>query len=817
MSTTKIKIDADLSDVKQEMSAFRQELSSLKQDLNSATGKNRLENEFQAAGNALDKLVKRYDVLQRKLDSMNKSSRQYRDLVKELGSLTSEAAKVSLRVENTGSLKSSARSGYFAEESNAYRAERQSLIDQARRDADAGRADARESASSGRWFSHAASAAGIVGGAALGGGGALSIVGSTLGGALRFIPGAGPILGAFGSAVGGKIGGMADASYNPAKDEAIQYSELRRAIGSTRVDFDELRGSVRTAADGLGVAYTEASKLADTFTRVSNASDAGDIGKSVNTAVGFSRAYGISAAASTSFFAGLRSAGVTRDDNGNQRLANMIGQAVARGGISLKMEEVLGVVSNFVQTSMQNLTTGGVPAYLSALSSMVSSSSPGLSGNPQNAASILGQADAAYRAGGAMGEASKTFMLQAFTEKGFGMTPTDVKAMQEAGMFTPMSSVFGKHTELYKAADPALRRHYDALAKHNLVGLDPIYEKLNRMHGGDMNAMLSSYQGMFGGTLQQNASLFNMVRGRKGISGSSKEFSELLKQYEGNKDLGTDYQRQTAEASNHLQNKMDSLVTIETSSKDLLAGILRHFDPTSSALKKYDADNAPNATEGGSAVERMVNWKETNARYQKWRHKDLGNLTGGQRDIAQQIIEESLRQNVDPKVALGIAMKESSLGANLEGKVMQSGMHKGDRARGVFHYMAKSSRGWDRNNIDENIRRGVSDLKRNYERFGRYDLAAAAHLTGAERPEYERGEFPAASDGMSSAREYARDVMAYADEFDKKLPEGAKATSTKPLQAQVNGTFVLQDSRGRQVADPVNISTSFGSPVPAGL
>lgn len=846
----KIKIDADLSSAEQALASFRNELAELKKEMSSAPGNNRMEGEFQAAGNALNKLMQKYDQLQQKLNGIEKSGKRYADILKEVAKLTQEAAKLSLKVEEAGSLKGR-KSSYFSDEAFEYRSEQRSLIDHVRRDASMARDESRRDANRSKVFGQAVSLAGFAGGAALGGGGGMSLVGSKLGEMLKYVPGAGPMLGAFGSAIGGKIGGMADNSYSPAKQEAILYSDLRKSLGSTKFDFEQLRSSVRSATDGIGVAHNEAAQLATQFAKTSNASgDTADLAKSLSTSTGFSRGYGINPSSGAGFFANMRLSGVTSNDASNRRLAVLIGESVARSGTSAKMDEVLGALSSFASGASRTLLKGNVEGYLSSLTSLTGSNIAGLKGSPNTAAALLDQANSAYMSGGAMGEASKSFMLQAFVNSGSGMDAIDAKMMQEAGMFSPMSSVFGNGSPMYQRAlkdkNTSLAGHYDSLSGSSSTGLDMIMAEMTRRHGNDTQSKALSLSGMFGTNLNQSAALMGMVdsMGVGGLEGKLKKYGVNLDGMDMSKlsasasilssggpdefirkqladlnktqsDQGKEIRDATVGMENSLQDLTTRLIPIESESKGFLAEILRRFNPDSKSLSAYDAAN-PSADSGESPSNGsfLGNVMSSISKHKRKGAKMVAQ-SNLQRDISGKIFDEAMRQGVPPQHALALAMNESSLGANMQGPMIKKGMHKGDRAAGPFHYMAKSSKGWNRNNIDENIAHGVSDLKKNYDKFGSWDLAAAAHFTGAGRPEYLRGELPNLNDGGASVREYVDRFRSNSEKFNEKLPASAK-NKQPGMSAQVNGTFILNDQRGRQVADPVKVSTSFQSAIPAG-
>ncbi len=824
----KIKVEADISSAEQALSSFRQELSELKQEANSSTGKNRFETEFQAAGTALNKLMKHYDDLLRKMDGVEKSGKRYANILKEIGDLTREAAKVSSKIEDFGSLKSNSRSSYFSGESAIHRGDMQRVLDQMRSDA----AQARQEANQSKWANRAASLASFAGGAMLGGGNMGSTVGSFVGGKIgsgvgglvSFIPGAGKVLGAFGSAAGGVLGGMTSEAYAKSKDEAIAFSELRRAIGSTKVDFEALRGSVRNATEGLGIAYNEAAKLTDSFVRMSNASDANDIGDSMHTSFGFARAHGMDPGASTNFFANMRLFGATKNDQDQRKFAAMIGESVSKSGTTAKTAEVLDAVYHFVSNTGRTLLEPDVAGYLSSLTSLMSSTTPGLKGNPNTAASILDQVDSAWKAGGARGEASKNYMLQAFNRKGWGTDAYDVKMAQEAGPSAWMSDVFGKNSPMYKMmelmGDKEGMRHARELAKHHVRVGDVVFDSLLQDYKNPKSAA-SAMKGMYNLDMQQSAAYFIAQKTGKPITGAS---YGLPKGYGG--DPGSDYLNQKTALENKLQDKADALTPYEIAMKEFAGKAIDSLSSIDSVLKDafgpINQSFAPESGKSGGFFSGISSWwngvKNDAATSKAWSGVDFSKLglSSHQESVAQKIVDESRRQGVDPAVMLGMAMKESSLGENMKGDLMTSGMHNGDRAAGVFQYTAKSSIGWDRMNEDENIRHAVADFKRNLSRFSNKEAAIAAHFTGPNYEEYTRGRLPNIGDGQSSVSQYVAAIEGYETMFNRKLSAQHMQKQQK-MQASVNGTFVLQDQRGMQIADPVTISTTFPSPIPAGM
>jgi hypothetical protein len=329
---------------------------------------------------------------------------------------------------------------------------------------------------------------------------------------------------------------------------------------------------------------------------------------------------------------------------------------------------------------------------------------------------------------------------------------------------------------------------------------------------------------MFNTNMQQSAAMFNQKHNRKDITGAGYEDAV-------NKPFGADQGdrslKATADFQNELINKVDNLIDYESAMKESLKKSADYLDSINNTLKDafgpVSRPAAPESGKSGGFFSGVSSWwhglKEGAATSKAWSGIDVGKfgMSSRQKDVARKIIDESRRQGVDPAVMLDMAMKESSLGENMRGAVVTDGMHKGDRAAGVFQYMTKSSKGWDRMDDDENIRHAVADFKRNLAKFGNKEAAIAAHLTGPGYDEYMHGKLPGVDDGQSSASQYVASIEDLENVFNRKLSAQQQLKKSQTMQANVTGTFVLQDRNGMQIADPVSINTMFPSPVPAGL
>lgn len=265
-----------------------------------------------------------------------------------------------------------------------------------------------------------------------------------------------------GAGVGGLLGGLAalgigkiisavSGKVGDAQQEAIGNDTLKRTLGDINVDFVALRENVRAVADGMGMTFSEAQKLATEFAKVAGvtAGTYKSMASELTTSSGFGRSFGLDPSSSTNFFARMRQSGGTSNETDSKRLALNIAEAVGRAGVFTKTDEVLHAVASFSeQVAGSSHTRGNTDAFLGALTGMSGSGLPGMT--PNAAASILGRANSAIEGGGAAGEAGQNFLYRGLN-RDRKLSPFEVKLMQEGGMFSTRSSVLGKGS-LYSQA-----------------------------------------------------------------------------------------------------------------------------------------------------------------------------------------------------------------------------------------------------------------------------------------------------------------------------------------------------------------------------
>jgi hypothetical protein len=402
---------------------------------------------------------------------------------------------------------------------------------------------------SGRFGVAAGALGGMLGGMSGGGDGGLwgstgNAAGSMLGAGAGAMFGGpvGAIVGAFASRLLGGVGGSVDNGISRVGDESAIYTDLRKSLGATTVDFDLLGGSVRHFTDGMGLAYNESAKLAKEFAHTANAQGDATLGRDVGASVGFGRGFGLDPALAVRFMATMRHAGVTTDEKGNRKLALQIADATQRGGTTAKMDEVLSAVQGYVQTATRaSMSTANAEAYASYMASMTGLKMPGVHGDPTSAAAIMGKADASLRQGGAFGDASKNFSLAAYQQMfGKDITAIDAKTLHEQGAFGDFGKAFDNMIEVAKGRnDPAevarLQRLKARGGGKNALGVN--FEFLEKQYGHlPTAAFVESGANHLGMGQNEFAAAYQAYKTTGGLGGLEKTLADAGVDMDGLKD-----------------------------------------------------------------------------------------------------------------------------------------------------------------------------------------------------------------------------------------------------------------------------------------
>ena len=256
-------------------------------------------------------------------------------------------------------------------------------------------------------------------------GGAGGGAGQALGAAMQ---GAGSGLGGFagggmaGLAAGAGIGLLGYGLYKGAsaigegmdrtKGEYKETDRFKRSLGDASDSFKGLIDQSRRLGDAFLLTYDQSSKLTMGFAATAKVNDE----KQVKVGVGLSQAYGVNESHGVDLMATLRrdkSIGETAQD------AKMFGvqfaEALKRTGATLNAGDLMTALKSFsTSTAHSGLGPANMEAFAGILSAMAGSKTPGL--DVKNSASILMNADAAFRTGGAMGDASETEQFVVFNK-----------------------------------------------------------------------------------------------------------------------------------------------------------------------------------------------------------------------------------------------------------------------------------------------------------------------------------------------------------------------------------------------------------------
>ncbi len=398
---------------------------------------------------------------------------------------------------------------------------------------------------SGRGFSRTqyGSIAGMLGGAfgsLMSGGGIASTTGNLFGslagrgiGSAFASPGIGFAAGTILSKTLGAIGSRIDKGMTTAQNNLIETSVLRHSIGSAANDFNLLSASIKSASDNVGgLLDSETIKLFKSVSKASGATNIGRLYSDSLVAGQYSKAMGTDLSATGSFFGTMRSLGISTNDQSSRRIGTIIGEAIGKTGAFAKADEMMSAVSNFASISTRTTLMAqprAMEGYAGLLSTMASGSIKDISG----IASIIAQADASFRAGGGMGEASWNARLASY-QQGYSsrINGLDVQYLNEMGMMGHASDVFGKNSKFYQFGTSREKARYDAIMadmrKRGTLGksnFDVVLQNLQRQTGGGY-LMASSLANDFRITSSQAISLIGAHRQYGGTAGLGNELSK---------------------------------------------------------------------------------------------------------------------------------------------------------------------------------------------------------------------------------------------------------------------------------------------------
>jgi hypothetical protein len=167
--------------------------------------------------------------------------------------------------------------------------------------------------------------------------------------------------------------------------------------------------------------------------------------------------------------------------------------------------------------------------------------------------------------------------------------------------------------------------------------------------------------------------------------------------------------------------------------------------------------------------------------------------TPSQQEVARMVVDEAIRQGVDPNFALAIAEQESRF---------RQSARSGVGATGVMQLMPRTAAGLGVNPYDtrDNIRGGVKYIKQLHGMFGdRYDLIAAGYNAGPYRQSLQNGQIP----NIAETRNYVTKVAAY---HERNKAENGDRTPTRSETAEPE-TVSDTSSCGEQLKRAVDRNT----------
>ncbi|SMF93895.1 Flagellum-specific peptidoglycan hydrolase FlgJ [Methylomagnum ishizawai] len=324
------------------------------------------------------------------------------------------------------------------------------------------------------------SAAGVAANAVLNGGdgGAAGLAGGVLGG----------MLGPAGAIVGAVVGGAVDRGMEKALAEALETSALRKNLGGLSEEFDPLRAVARAASDGLGMTATEFMGAERRFAGVAGTrpEEARNLVAETRGASQFARSLGTGPDSAIAFFANQRQFGVTRDEEGSRRMALVIAEALNKGGLFAKADELMQAVAEFtVQAARTGRTAPDVGGYVDLLGTLTARGGP-YERDIQGAVSLFQRMDAGFRGPGS--EGWNAFMVGSYQGiAGRGFNGLDLQVVKEGGL---LGTLAGAWDSIKKGADPATIRHWKAMEAAagpgaNLPMIDVMLPRLLQRFGGN--------------------------------------------------------------------------------------------------------------------------------------------------------------------------------------------------------------------------------------------------------------------------------------------------------------------------------------------
>jgi hypothetical protein len=351
-----------------------------------------------------------------------------------------------------------------------------------------------------------------------------------------------------------------------AEDEAVALTDLRRNVSGLDQDFNQFRGNIRAAAEGLGLTYIESVRLSKEYARIAGTAGSDATGSGMREGVHLARMFGLDASQGNSMMGRASWLGMGANP---KESAKILAEAMAGSNLGGRQADAAEAMLRFGERSLQFLSDGGNTAGFAAkYLALINSDQKGIRNNAEN---ILGGFDAAVRQGGHAGDAGKNFIYNTLAQHGIS-NPYDVKYALEDGF----TGKLGEGKMIGPELIGAIRSRY---------GSDP----KNKM-------MLAAMSGLFGGSMHHAEGALKAFDDYKSdpakLAAKIGEIEADLKKG----DLGAQARLAAADVSNTLTSLIgDRLLPVAVDSKKFLEEILGTLDAAFPGYRQTKERNAAEA------------------------------------------------------------------------------------------------------------------------------------------------------------------------------------------------------------------------------
>jgi len=269
------------------------------------------------------------------------------------------------------------------------------------------------------------------------------------------------------------IGGLAAQAYGGAREEASNTDVLMRTLRDTTQTFSSLRDAVAATTSGLWITNQEMGRLAISWGRLTNETNAGRALSGIQLATGMARGYGISPEAMTAVLG--RAEYLGQDP---RQFALLIGEAVRESGQTGQVENVMKALLSWSESASRLLVTHtNVADFAAMYAGLNATGLPGLKG--QNAIALISQISNSIMQGGSAGLASMALAYRAFATHGI-TDPYQVQYQLQGGAF---ERVPGTHMTNFDLLRGEVNREYDVLPGAETPGTTNYCRRLSALAG----------------------------------------------------------------------------------------------------------------------------------------------------------------------------------------------------------------------------------------------------------------------------------------------------------------------------------------------